>query len=382
AVDPDNHDAVTAVDLVDDGSGGKEAVIAWSSKLGPNSGASVAISPDGQSVYTVDGNNTIWGFDVATGTPLFNTGGLGQAAASPTVGPDGFIYAAGTEVLASLNPQDGTIRWKQSFDFLAQQLLPTLEGTQSELLVPDGTPRAYAINVVSRSQNKVWTTLVLGYLYNGFIPLLEALGGMAQPAIIPHKNLLIAADPSTGELIDGAVTEYSGGNEGLIELNPDGSIYISKADILVSPFYWTFNSTLPERFRTPEIPMGGITAFEPASFRDFSLEGIASVQNQVDQALSELPGGDVEGAFTNVRHGRLQLRFTAASVTEAAARGEISAQQADEAHTLLLQAAAGPMTEAYDLLAADNPSVSDQEMAKATLLQARDLLDSAATALQ
>ncbi|MDX1418274.1 MAG: hypothetical protein R3293_29005, partial [Candidatus Promineifilaceae bacterium] len=101
AVDPDNHDAVTAVDLVDDGSGGKEAVIAWSSKLGPNSGASVAISPDGQSVYTVDGNNTIWGFDVATGTPLFDTGGLGQAAASPTVGPDGFIYAAGTEVLAS-----------------------------------------------------------------------------------------------------------------------------------------------------------------------------------------------------------------------------------------------------------------------------------------
>lgn len=382
AVDPDNHDAVTAIDLVDDGAGGKEAVIAWTSQLGPNSGASVAISPDGSEVYTVDGNSTIWGFDAQTGDAIFSTGGLGQAAASPTVGPDGFVYAAGTEVLVSLNPDDGSIRWLQNFDFIAQDLLPTLEPTESDLLVPDGTPRAYAINVVSRSENKVWTTLVLGYLYNGLIPLLEALGGQAEPTIIPHKNILIATDPSTGEMIDGAITEYIGGNEGLIELNPDGSIYISKADIIVSPFYWTFNSTLPERFRTPEIPKGGITAFEPTSFRDFSLEGIASVQNQIGKANSELLGGDVDNAFTQVRYGRLQLGFTADSVMEANERGEITSQQANEARELLQQAADGPMTEAYDLLFADNPSTEDQNQAKSALLQAEILLNSAAAILQ
>lgn len=382
ADDPENHDAVTAIDLVPDGSGGKKAVIAWSTKLGPNSGASVAISPDGQSVYTVDGNNTIWGFDAVTGEVLFSTAGLGQAAASPTVGPDGSIYAAGTTVLVSLDPQDGSTRWATNFDFLAQQMLPTLQPTESELLVPDGTPRAQKINVVSRSENKVWTTLVLGYMYNALVPLLEALGAQAEPAIIPHKNILVAVDPDTGELIEGAVTEYTGGNEGMIELNPDGSIYISKADILVSPFYWTFNKTLPERFQTPEIPRGGITAFEPVSFQDFSLEGIASGLKQIERARGELPGGDVQDAFTQVRRGRLQLGFTADSVKEAADRGEISGQIADDVRNLLDQAADGPMTSAYDLLSAQNPSLEQQTQASAALEQAEILLNSAAAELQ
>jgi hypothetical protein len=382
AVDPDNHDAVTAIDLVDDGNGGKEAEIVWTSQLGPNSGASVAISPDGKSVYTVDGNSTIWGFNADTGAVLFSESGLGQAAASPTVGPDGYIYAAGSSVLVSLDPADGSTRWAKNYDYLAQEMLPTLEPTESDLLVPDGTPVAQALDVVSRSENKVWTNLVLGYLYNGFVPFMEALGGQGQPVVIPHINMLVAADPETGELIEGAMAVYDGGNEGLTELNPDGSIYISKADIIVSPFFWVFNRTVPERFRTPEIPKGGITAFEPVSFHEFSLEGIESVQSQIARASGELPGGDLQDAFTQVRRGRLQLDFTADSVADAADRREISKKKARTVSALLLEAANGPMTEAYNLLFQDNPSQSDQEEAKTTLNEASTLLDSAAAELQ
>jgi hypothetical protein len=88
----------------------------------------------------------------------------------------------------------------------------------------------------------------------------------------------------------------------------------------------------------PGTPVGGVQVLEPLSFLDLVVDGIDWVQELDAIALAELPGGDLETAFTATRRGRVQLGATADSIDDAEAGGDLDAATARAARRKVVSA--------------------------------------------
>jgi hypothetical protein len=97
--------------------------IATTSVIGPGSGSSPAISPDGTAVYVSDDDGSLYSFDTDTDTGEVNWSlPLGAAPGSASVGPDGTIYVpAGNQMAVT---PDGAVKWVADMSALAESLLP------------------------------------------------------------------------------------------------------------------------------------------------------------------------------------------------------------------------------------------------------------------
>jgi outer membrane protein assembly factor BamB len=388
----DEYDQVVAIELGDSG----EASVRWSTLIGLHSGASVAISADGAMVYTVDGDGTAYGLDAHTGETVFAVAGSGESAASPTVGMDGNVYLAGGSAMFKLDGKTGKTLQKTSYDDFAQAVLPTLPDMHrplNKILIGSGVPVAQVMCVVASSANKIWTNVVVGYPLEIMDVIVELIGGTPQPAIVPWANYFVALDPDTLELVEfgigdddepyGSFEFYLGGNEGVTELFPqDGLATISIGDVLGSPIYWNVNSLLPERFRMPDAPSGGVRAFEPCSFLHYSYEGVESTIDQIDDALTFVPVhsetecvvGALQNAFDVVRLARRQLAFTSDHLQEAVTEGQLSQAAATEMINTMTALAAdrGDMGRAYDGLIGNtgsNPATPAEQLITQQYLQ-------------
>jgi outer membrane protein assembly factor BamB len=351
--------------------------IAFAAPMGGGSGTSPTISPDGAQVYAADNLGVLRAFDAVTGAERWATAGI-PLAGSPGLGADGTVYGGNSDpgapaTLVALDPADGSVKWQQSYDAFAANLIPALPPQPP--LFPTGMPIARVNSVVSSSALRTWVVLTVGYEF--FNPLTGT--SLSQPRL----TLLAALDPADGSIL--SFTPLRDTNEGLISIGSDGTLHLSLGSILSSIHFFAVNPLLqslnfPAVYLFPGVPVGGVQVLEPVSVLDHVLEGIAWVRQLDAEALAELPGGDLEVAFAAVRRGRVQLEASAASVADAEAAGEIDAVTADATRAALHKATT-LLTSARNLLGRGAVPPSKErvaarkiERADARLADAEDLL--------
>jgi len=350
---------------------GGQVQIAFAAPMGGGSGTSPAISPDGTQVYAADGDGVMNAFDAATGALLWQATGA-AGAASPGVGPDGTVYSGNSNALltvVALDPADGSTRWARDFDALAASILPPLPAVPP--IFPTGQPTARFNSVVSISAEKVWVVLSVGYRF--FNP------NSGIETTQPRATVLVSLDPADGSLLGSTALRDT--NEGLISIGSDGSLTVSHASLLSSIHYYGINPILvslglPPFFLAPGPPVAGLSGLGPVSYLDHAIEGVEWVGSLNATALAELPGGDLEAAFTATRRGRTQLEATLGSIEDARDAGEIDTATASAANGKLF-AAKVQITIARVILAEPAPSEGAQQLAAHKLTLADALLGKA-----
>ncbi len=360
--------AMYGIDLVHDGGDSYHWEIAWESPMGSATGASPTISPDGSQVYVTDGSNVLFAFDTETGAEVWRTAEGGESAASPSVAADGTLYASGGGVLLSIDPADGSQLFAESYDHVADMFLDPQPPIP--FVIPNGNPVARIASIIAPSPGKVHVPLSLGYL-------VTATEAFFRPIPNPHADAIIAVDPRTGLLIPDSVTLVPDGVEGALTPLADGRMGVDQAAIFssVSAYLlnWIFLVLGPQYLIPP--PSAGYIGLEPESFREFALEQIDAVLGYIGTAESELPGGDLQETFDELRRGRLQLLATDGTIEEARQKREIRRRAERRARAEVADAQAA-LDQAADLLLGD-PSVADQNAALTLGLEAREQLNRA-----
>ena len=235
--------------------------------MGGGSGTSPALSVSGDTVYSADGDSNMLAVDAYSGEIRWSA--KGEGLLSPAIGPDdtiytGNIFAAPTVI--ALNPDDGSIKWARSYDDAAAQVLPVLEPFSP--LVPDGSPVARLVSVISVSTNHVWVGMNFGYNYH------QPDTGLTLP--IPHKSVVCALNPENGELLK--CTEVRDTVEGMIKIGFAGEITVSHTTIFGSFFYYGVNPSLPSEYRNPVKPEGGMTILRPKSPCEQVISGLQNTE--------------------------------------------------------------------------------------------------------
>ena len=350
-----------------------EVYIAFAASMGGGSGTSPAISPDGTAVYAADGDGVMNAFDAETGEILWQATGA-AGAASPGVGPDGTIYSgdsrSATETVVAINPGDGTVLWANNYDDLAASVVERLP------LYPPfftGLPTARFNSVISISAEKIWVVLAAGYDF--FNP------SSGRSSMQPRASLLVSLDPKDGSVISSTAIRDT--NEGLISIGSDGTLTTSHGSINSSIHYYGINPLLnyyianfgmPEAYRFPTRPVGGLSQIGPVSFLDHAIDGIEWVSSLNATALLELPGGDLESAFTATRRAHTQLAATIGSVADAHDAGEIDAETASSVSDKLSDVVK-MIIDARNKLDSSAPRANAQKQAAKSLTQANVQLD-------
>lgn len=364
--------AMYGIDLVDDGQGGKEWQIAWESPIGAGSGASPTISPDGNLVYVTDGDNTLWAFNTADGSVNWSNFG-GESAASPSIDDRGNLFASAGAALISLDGADGSQRFSVNYDEVADLFLPAQPPIP--FIIPNGNPVARIASVINVSPGKVSVPLSLGY------ELTAAEAVLGRPIPLPHANAIIHVDPDTGQIIPGSITLVPDGVEGALTPVASGRMGVDQAVIFSSLGFYVLNFFLPPNYRVPGPPKAGYVGLEPQSFREFAVEQIDAVLGYGETALTELPGGDLQAVFDQLRRGRLQLGATQDTIDEARTAGEVRPGDANRARGDVRKAQR-KIDEAADLLHAAAPSPEDQLSARGLVEAATGDLNAARGRLQ
>jgi outer membrane protein assembly factor BamB len=348
---------------------GGEVQIAFAAPMGGGSGTSPAISPDGTQVYAADSDGVMNAFDADTGAVIWQaTGGAGSA--SPGVGPDGTVYSGNSLnplTVVALDPADGSTLWANNYDALAAEILPELPPVPPFFT---GQPTARFNSVVSISAEKVWVVLGVGYQF--FNP------STGRPSNQVRVTLLVSLDPAYGSVIGSTALRDT--NEGLISIGSDGSLTVSHGALLSSIHYYGINpilaSFLPPIYLAPGPPLAGLSGLRPVSYLDHAIEGVEWVGSLNAKALAELPGGDLEAAFTATRRARTQLEATLGSVEDARDAGEIDVATASAANGKLF-AAKVHITNARAILVEPALNEVAQKQAAKRLTQADEMLGKA-----
>lgn len=359
--------ALYALDLVGDtdGNGLPNWEVTWTALIGAGGGASPTLSPDLSTVYVTDGANVLWAINTDDGSTKWTRFG-GEAAASPSIGPLGNLYASADTAVISIGDEgdQGVERWLVNYDDVAAQFLPVKRPVP--FLVPNGNPIAVTASVLNPSPGVVNVPMIFGYEY--------ALGTLllGRTSVLTHVNTVIQVRQEDGayvensavvvpDAIDGAQTSLLNGRAGVTQ----GAIFSGLAAYL-------FNFTLPPRFWSP-IPKAGYVGIEPKNFCNFALEQVETVIGYTETAQQEVPDGDLQRAYDELRRGRLQLTQTGGTLAEAVERGELKSKDVADASAGVDEAHAA-LDEAVDTLLG-NPSDDD-------LQSALELAESAGAALE
>ena len=286
--------------------------IGFATKMGGGSGTSPALSADGKFVYSADGVGQMLAVDTSTGEVVWAA--KGEGLLSPAIGDDGTIltgniFAAPTVV--ALSPVDGSKRWAKSYDDYAATMLPTLKSQPPEF--PSGKPVARLVSVVSASANVVWVGMNLGYDYH------QPDTGLILP--VPHKTVVCALRPEDGELLE--CIEVRDTVEGMINIGTAGRLSVSHTSIFGSFFYYGLNSTLPERYRSPMVPVGGLTALEPASYCEQAKLEINKVSHLLEQLKTALANQDGHRGAQLAKRAHIQLGVMNDTLLLAERKGEL-----------------------------------------------------------
>jgi outer membrane protein assembly factor BamB len=222
--------------------------IAFSSDMGPGTGSSPSLSPNGDRAYVSDDEGMFYAFDTRTGAKVWQLQ-TKAAAGAASVAPDGTIYALQEkkEMVIAISP-DGRRLWESNIDELIQHALPSRWYLGGPIAISTGNPVAVNGAVL----------VPLLYCYSiGF-------GRWQVP--IPVKSVLTAIDAYTGKGIRDVVT-LADDSSGITAVLPDGTILNSFGAVVTSA---TLPVTKISRWLLPAglsqlQPTGGFQVSRPAN---------------------------------------------------------------------------------------------------------------------
>jgi outer membrane protein assembly factor BamB len=267
--------------------------IACSAPIGLASGTSPAISLDGVHVYAGDSGGFLTAFHTADCTVAWTLSLSAASLASPTVGLDGRVYmlVGGQVVALQDHGSAGEVLWQTDIAPIAQGQGYATGGFNA---------------VLPLAQN---------YLY-GAATLAELIGGRQ----VPRAHVVATLNLADGAIV--SVAELGEESASTLSLGRDGALYvpskpIAKATLLGTPL-------------APSVPAphAGIYAFEPASFRQLTADGLMVALDFAQRAESALGTNDTVHANADLARAICQLTVTGENLGTAQQRGEVEAMDA------------------------------------------------------
>jgi len=182
--------------------------IQWASFLGPGSGSSPNVTPDGKLVYVSDNAGTTYAVATDDGKIRWSVHS-GSEAASSTVGPDGRVYMADQQGAFRAYDSSGVHLWTSDLNGLAASLLPTIP--EAVMGRPLGPPVSGANGLATITDNGLLVPVTFGYR----IP--PGVFG-SRPTTLVVKASIAVLDPKTGKFRR-LLADISSTSEGLTVLN-------------------------------------------------------------------------------------------------------------------------------------------------------------------
>ena len=221
--------------------------VAFATQMGPGSGSSPTLSPDGRRVYASDDAGLLYAFDTRTGALIWTTDSNAEAASVAVDGTGNIYVLTRNDVMSSFD-SNGNQRWLADVSELAAEL-PVNPVLGAPVAIGGGNPTIVDGAVVQ----------AVVYGYNFTIP--------GRTIFLPVKATLVEFDPATGKAIRNVVATNEG-TEGILNITPDGRMYASLGAITttsVAPLASTVNPILALSGQTLLTPSGGFNGFVPLS---------------------------------------------------------------------------------------------------------------------
>ncbi len=223
-----------------------EVAIAWSTEMGPGSGSSPSLSPDGEQVYVSDEAGMFYGVETRSGNVLW-TLETASAAASVAVGADGVVYSLQQYAPAIVAMSaEGERLWESDVSELVQARL--------------GAHWLFGQPVGSGSGNP---TILDGEL---LVPIMYgyqfALGQRRLP--LYAESWVTALDPATGKALRDVV-RLPDDSSGITTVLPDGTILSSLGGVVTSslrPLRGALNWLMPADHALLQVS-GGVNIARP-----------------------------------------------------------------------------------------------------------------------
>jgi len=219
------------------------AKIAFTAPMGPGSGTSPAISPDGRFIYGIDDNGVMVAIDTASGERAWEaTGTMGQA--SPSVGPDGTVYSFDgmKGSIVALDGVSGKVKWRKQYDALAKARLRWVPFL----------PRVTTVDgLITVTDSGLLVFFNLNYKIGS--------GELVFPQ--PRKIMVGQLDPATGEVLGSFETRDT--SSAFVVPDRDGSLYLTLGAASSSISYYGVNPKLPRFLRANWKPRAGLVAMAP-----------------------------------------------------------------------------------------------------------------------
>lgn len=219
--------------------------IGFAAQMGPGSGSSPVVSPDGQTVYTCDDEGLLYAFDARTGDLKWSAPS-DAAAASVSVDADGNIYVLANPGVATAFNAAGDKLWDADLTELTAQALPVSDVYGAPIVRGNGNP-----TVVNGA--------VLLAVFYGYDVQIQG-----NTVSVPVKNAIVELDPATG-VGRRNVQPTSDTTEGILGVAPDGRMFATLGAMTTTataPLAPMVNPNLPDGLEIMR-PVGGLQGFLP-----------------------------------------------------------------------------------------------------------------------
>lgn len=223
-----------------------EIHVAFVTQMGPGSGSSPTVSPDGKQVYASDNDGVLYAFDTRTGNIVWSTQSNAEAA-SAAVDKTGNIYVLTRNNVMTSFTSDGQHRWTADVSSLLA-MMPVSPTLGSPVAVGGGNP-----TVVNGA---ILQSVIYGY----------NVSLQGRTVFVPVRAALVEFDPATGVGLRN-ITYTTEGTEGILNVAPNGNIYASIGaitDTSLAPIAPYLNTLLPTGY-TVLTPGGGVNGFTPVA---------------------------------------------------------------------------------------------------------------------